>query len=408
MYPDNIQLPIKKLYIAPQPGARVQALDSLRGLAALSVVFHHCLVAFSEFWAVYESGKQPTSRLVKFLAFSPVHLLWGGLEAVIVFYVLSGFVLTFPFCKPQPPCYTSFLLKRICRIYIPYFVAIVSAALLLNAGSAFRVTGLSPWFNQFWNQPVSWLAVVDHLFMLGRAKWNYIDPVVWSLVHEMRISLIFPGLVWLIKKVRWQLLVPGTLLFSLVAKFFMHSIYLNGFLSSLLETASYLFLFVAGAELAIHGSQLKSFYTRFNSQTKCAFLAVSLALLNARWMVNAHLQAISVLMIWTGAIALVAIVSISPRLGLVLGQRSFSFLGRISYSLYLVHIVILFALMHWFHNVVSPVILAMFALPLSLAIATGFHQLVEVPSMNLGRLLEAEVGTHQIQSARISSALIAT
>jgi peptidoglycan/LPS O-acetylase OafA/YrhL len=402
MISSSIQVSNEKSSVAPRPGARIQALDSLRGVAALSVVFHHCLATFPIFWAVYESDKIPVSPFVRILAFSPAHLLWGGLEAVIIFYVLSGFVLTFPFCKLQPPSYQSFVLKRVCRIYVPYLVIIVSAALLLNTISTFKTTGLSSWFNQFWNQPVSWLAIIDHLFMLGSARWNYIDPVVWSLVHEMRISLIFPGLIWLIKKVRFRLLMPGVLLFSLAAKFVTHSIHLDGFIPSLLETASYLFLFVAGAELAIHSSQLKNVYVRLSTSTKCMLLIVSLALLNARWMVNTSLQSVSVLMVWAGAIVLVAMVSISSRLGLVLGHHSFNFLGRISYSLYLVHIVILFALMHWLQSVVSPVVLAIFVLPLSLVVATGFHQLVEVPSMNLGRTFEAKTNAHQLESANRS------
>src|SRR5205823_14919302 len=41
-----------------EAGARVEQLDSLRGLAALSVVFHHHLVVYPIIWEAFKS-KQP-------------------------------------------------------------------------------------------------------------------------------------------------------------------------------------------------------------------------------------------------------------------------------------------------------------------------------------------------------------
>ncbi len=58
---------------------RINELDSIRGLAAITVVFgHFCLMLPS---------------LPNSIKFSPLRFLWAGGGAVIVFYVLSGLVL---------------------------------------------------------------------------------------------------------------------------------------------------------------------------------------------------------------------------------------------------------------------------------------------------------------------------
>jgi peptidoglycan/LPS O-acetylase OafA/YrhL len=57
---------------------RIQYLDSIRGLAALSVVIFHCI---SNHWGYRTDAK------ISFL-------LFNGSDAVSLFFVLSGLVLT--------------------------------------------------------------------------------------------------------------------------------------------------------------------------------------------------------------------------------------------------------------------------------------------------------------------------
>lgn len=55
-------------------------------------------------------------------------LFWNGHSAVILFFVLSGFVLSLPFFKGEYKFdYSRYLVKRICRIYIPYLIIIMLA-----------------------------------------------------------------------------------------------------------------------------------------------------------------------------------------------------------------------------------------------------------------------------------------
>src|SRR3974377_2404311 len=89
---------------------RIAHLDSLRGLAALIVVFHHCLVTFPMFWSVYQ--RPATTTLMRVLGNTPLPLPWGGPEFVLVFFTLSGFVLSLPFWSGKGLTYDQFAVRR--------------------------------------------------------------------------------------------------------------------------------------------------------------------------------------------------------------------------------------------------------------------------------------------------------
>lgn len=80
--------------------ARLTSLDGLRGLAALVVLAHHALLTMSGFSSVYWA--EPFPSWVTPFAYTPLHALWAGQEAVLVFFVLSGAVLMVPGCPRSP------------------------------------------------------------------------------------------------------------------------------------------------------------------------------------------------------------------------------------------------------------------------------------------------------------------
>lgn len=65
--------------------SRFDQIDSIRGLAALSVVISHLSLVI------------PNVYIVQKLKNTPLHIFWAGHEAVILFFILSGFVLALPY-----------------------------------------------------------------------------------------------------------------------------------------------------------------------------------------------------------------------------------------------------------------------------------------------------------------------
>jgi peptidoglycan/LPS O-acetylase OafA/YrhL len=108
--------------IPKSQGARIEQLDSVRGLAALSVVLCHHLIAYPRFWDAYVFGPQGNKTG---LFFPPVYILWAGHSAVVLFFVLSGYVLFLPTLQHRQPTYGKYLIKRFCRIYLPQWLGLV-------------------------------------------------------------------------------------------------------------------------------------------------------------------------------------------------------------------------------------------------------------------------------------------
>ena len=67
--------------------ARMHELDSLRGIAALTVILDHFVAAYV---GTLHGLKGPSSRIITYFA---LHLFTAGHEAVLLFFILSGFVL---------------------------------------------------------------------------------------------------------------------------------------------------------------------------------------------------------------------------------------------------------------------------------------------------------------------------
>ena len=364
---------------------RIAPLDSLRGLAALIVVFHHCLVTFPLFWSVYQ--RPATTPLMRVLGNSPVHLLWDGPEFVLVFFTLSGFVLSLPFWGERPLTYRQFVVRRIFRIYPTYLAAVAIGMISMSLLSHGPLVGLSAWTTQFWNRPLDWKTLFDHMFLMASAGNNYVDTPVWSLVVEMHASLLFPILILAIRR-------SETASFALALGLAFAGDWAarvdpggHPFFTSFATTTNFLWLFVAGAILARHRTELAAFVARVPPPIQILTLAGALIALNSIWQFGAAEK-------WrfleqSGAVVLVVCAAFMGWLQRLLDVRPLRWLGKISYSLYLIHFVVLFTLLYAFRaEVTLPRILV--AVPLlSILAAALLYKWVEVPSIEWGHRFSA-------------------
>jgi peptidoglycan/LPS O-acetylase OafA/YrhL len=347
---------------------RSKELDGLRGLAALTVVFLHFYLLF------------PTTRWTPLWRFSPLFVFIAGGEAVVLFFVLSGFALDRMYAKSQIAGYLAFVLRRVVRIYGPYLVALALAV----TGDYFLSHGyrghFSPWFNRTWIRPFDWSDVWRHAAFLGVYNGVIFDTSFWSLVHEMRISLIFPLLfVWTHgRKARLQL----AFAFSLVLAGAVASATITKG-TDLGESILFSGLFVAGICLSEQRIYTVSWYRSLSLSRQAALLACTL-LLYFYGRLTAHLfpPSFGVLLylpVGIGASGIILIASASRRAARFLTSRPIAWLGDISYSLYLIHGTVLFSLVNLL-NLRKPAIWPFFLyLPLSLTAAAIFYSLIERP-----------------------------
>jgi peptidoglycan/LPS O-acetylase OafA/YrhL len=179
----------------PRERGRLSSLDGLRGLAALVVVLHHTLLASEPTLAgPYNAGPFPADGSVGWLlTYTPLHILWAGPEFVVVFFVLSGFVLSLPTASGRSRSrIASFYPSRFVRLYLPVWAALAFAAVLHVAVSHAALPTGSWWLDAH-SQPLTFEAWRQDAGLLSKytGHWALLD-VLWSLRWEVLFSLALP------------------------------------------------------------------------------------------------------------------------------------------------------------------------------------------------------------------------
>lgn len=372
---------------------RLRELDAVRGVAAFSVLLHHSALAFP---VVYDDTRADGLTTANALKYTPLHAFFAGNPAVIVFFVLSGLVLAIPFVEGRGNGYRAFVVKRICRLWPPYAVAVAAAFVLAATIGGDGLSGMSGWFNEKWQDPVTAAAIAGHASLVASFDNNAFNPVIWSLVHEMRVSLVFPALVLAIVLLGWKRGLALALAISCAGILARSGIGGGDYWGTL----KYLPCFVVGILLAIHRQALGAVIQRLSSRMTAVLAGIALLAyswpfwVNADWFPGPLARAVD-----TPVTELVAIL-LGATLFILLAQRRGraqrallspvpQFLGRISYSLYLVHVVVLLTVMHLLGDIVRPVLLLPIVWVVAIFLADVMQRFVERPSQNLGRRLAA-------------------
>lgn len=365
----------------PVKEARYVELDSLRGLALIVVLYH--------LRSVWQGDSQAISAMSSFfLDLVPPF----GTEKIMLFFVLSGFVLSLPAVNGRPQTYLTFLTRRVFRIYIPYLAAL--AASVAGASWLHGVVTRSYVFHQFWTGPVNWHLVGQHVLFVGDYNVSEFDPPIWSLVHEMRISLIFPLLCAIVLRLKskWSFAIAVGFTFT---TFLIERPPFN-LDPSVANSLHFAGLFVLGIFLAREKSRLGGW---FRCRRRLARVVIGAAFL---WLYlfagplltghTGNFFSHSMLFVsqWITALGAggLMIVSISSAsCGRVLSWPPIHFLGEVSYSLYLWHFVIILYCVHLLYGKMPLWAILCLAFILSILVSWCSYRWIEVPSMNLGRRL---------------------
>ena len=362
---------------------RIEFLDSIRGLAALAVLFSH---------AVGMLAAPPL--LTPVLEFPLLYPAIDGKAAVAMFFVLSGFVLSRPYLKsavdsrPRSLLLAPFYIKRITRIYFPFFCALgISALASIWLFQRYEtIPAQTVWFKQFWSEPWNARDFLQQCFFLLHNANRQLMSQDWSLGVELKASALLPFLLIAWRRSPVWLALIGVLLFCFVG------------------TGFYYLGFTLGIFLAVGIEALTPQISRKNFTFKCLLLLAGLLMYQARRLLPLilHLQPKEKWVWLTTSLGCVLILLAcfgSRRLQRALNHKTVVFLGRISYGVYLLQFLILVVVIPWFVHqlnglgIQTPLLvwLLAFGASIGLTILAGaiFFQLVEKPSMQFGHALAA-------------------
>jgi peptidoglycan/LPS O-acetylase OafA/YrhL len=162
-------------------------LDGIRGLAALHVTIHHALMEYP--WAVDALIAGGGWRAALTSVFR------NGSAPVIVFIVLSGYCLMIPVVRAGGQLrggIAAFARRRAWRILPCYYAALAICILLPAVIPALRSTK-SP-IRWVVTQPVNFEAIVSHVLLIQHfaLKWMYrINYPLWSVAVEWWLYALF-------------------------------------------------------------------------------------------------------------------------------------------------------------------------------------------------------------------------
>lgn len=355
---------------------RIEHLDSCRGLAATMVVASHCLQAL-------DTGQQ----------YVGVREALGHLP-VLFFFLLSGYVLSRSLQR-DPPGIASFcryVLRRFFRLY-PALIAVMLLSFGLAKGIDQGLLPLLPvsvWARNLMN----WMAQVvtpHQLFQNILLIQRGLDVPTWTIKVEVVCSLLLPLLLWGCRS--WGIRLMALLALTLYAlPQVQHALLLDRMDLSALVCTKYLYLFFLGAIL--NAVSVKVFVKPGVAEALCFILLGLLVLMRFGFgRVDDFTAAfmLSLLLLALGQL------TDGPLRRLLLEKRVL-FLGRISYSVYLVHMPLLcLSLVHlpsWIKQAsLETGVVGLFVVVflMTLLVGSAFYQWVENPFNALGHHLSKKL-----------------
>lgn len=331
---------------------RITWIDGLRGAASLFIVFHHFIMGY--YPAAYK-GAEGVPHLQKGVetAFSqslPGFFVTGDLW-VSVFCLISGFVIAYQvFHMKDEKQFSSSLLKRYPRLMLPVFALSVMVYIMLH-------------LNLFYNNPASLLSGSEWLAQFYQDKTTLYDLFFSSIVDTwiVGMSTLYSNAFWMLAE-----LFAGSFMAYILAAMGkgmnrnMLYVYI-GVVLMYLSTNSRLTDFAMGVLAAYVVEQFGERIKKHKKACICAGIFMLAAAVvfgaypvghepdNAYRILNhlpKRLNPVYFYHMLAAGLLLMSIWLLEP-LGKALSKKPVLFLGKISYSLYLVHIPVIYSLSAW-------------------------------------------------------------
>ncbi|RYY71198.1 MAG: acyltransferase [Chitinophagaceae bacterium] len=364
-------------------------LHAIRGIAAFYVVIYHAkFILWSGGREYISQYPRSTWGLTDYLSFAVDMLFSAGSQMVMIFFVLSGFFIASSFKNLTGSLAEkakTFYTVRIIRIYIPYLASIAVGVTVL-----FWVQKISPELFQlnthreFNNRLIaaandtSFSSFLKALLFEKNTEYIGFNYAYWSLLYEGIFYLIVPVL-YLFRK--QYLLLSGIFY---IAGMFIINIYHpeNPFVKFLFE---YNFYFAVGQAIYYRKAQLSQLLSLRNYKWRLAGACIGLFLLfNVLALAEAHFWA-NFLSVITGSLLMLLFMNYQMKNSLFI--RGIKYLGKISYSLYLVHIPTLVLTYTIFYKFTGKIIfyshIYYVGVLASVAVAVVFYKIGEEPSLKL-------------------------
>jgi peptidoglycan/LPS O-acetylase OafA/YrhL len=291
------------------------ALDGLRGVAILLVVFLH--------------------------VFDFLNYFFFGWLGVDLFFVLSGFLITEILLKTvdKPNFLRNFYMRRILRIFPLFYLTLIICLLLLPQIKSIPLNFDYYTKNQFW----LWTYLQNWLYVFKQPHDNKMLLHTWSLAVEEQFYLVWPAIILLIRKPKVLLAISIIALIAVgIARYIIWSFEVQDLAYSSLYTFTRIDGLCIGCILALLMQINPGFLKKYTTLIVLLMAAINFIFYFINNQISFSLPYLAFVGYTTfavlfGILVYEAVMGESKIIRILFNNSILKFFGKISYGLYVYH-----------------------------------------------------------------------
>lgn len=311
--------------------SKLNAAESIRGLACLAVVFSHLSLSFYPYLHHFTFEDKPNGKWDYFIHHSPFAFWYSGTAAVFVFFVLSGYVLSYAILKNKniPQKVLEMTVKRYPRLAIPAFFSCFLAWLALTYVQV-NSDGVNGWLQGYATQTLTLKqalyegSIGAFLFADSSSNW-----VLWTMQLELFGSVLLFILLLIYNYSKIGFFGASVLLTSLTL--FKGENFFLALLSFVIGCYLFLYAKKLSNTIAVVGLVLGIYFAGVHNGSHAYHWVYKI--LHGRTYEYCN---------FLSGILIVYSVLLNEKLSQVLDKKPLVYLGKLSFSIYLLHMMMIY------------------------------------------------------------------
>ncbi|TDS87110.1 peptidoglycan/LPS O-acetylase OafA/YrhL [Rahnella sp. BIGb0236] len=358
---------------------KITHLEGLRGLCCFIVIFDHCVTAF--YGGLRFTGDSGfIGNLKQFLAWSPLNLIYSGIPSVYIFFILSGFVLSNKYnIHKNTSILVSSSLKRYPRLIAPIFFSMLIMFFIYEISDTF--------FNTHY--PMTFLDVFYQSFVyvpFGGGKLE--NGALWTITYELYGSFLVFGLLAVFGNYKYKYFVY-LLVFIMTFKTY-YCIFIFGMTINSLMHDDIQFKF-KDKKIAILTIIFSLFLISFPYPREGVDVG---GVYNYLWVLSDHHENYQ-FVVKIGSILLFLGLFSIPGVNSFFDTAPLQFMGKISFSVYILHVPFLVLVLNFKHffdiSLIRLIILSSFVYLLTIITAIFFEKFIDEKSVKYTNILAKRI-----------------